>query len=228
MHPIFIILVIASVCWFFIIGTITKQSILIRVCLSFIAFLEFFIIFGALGAFLIKQDFFIRALRSGPDIGPIIKYQIIPTVVIVFLTSLLFWSATNTRINCPSCGGDKIRMQLPYIATLLLVPSILFFIQAIKERDAIWASIVFFIPSLCLWIGNKKVFCKSCKHYFCIKTNNKEIYMCCPKCKRNLDGVTENMIGDTGVCPKCKTEFELKLATNLAEPMEHVTTNNQQ
>lgn len=29
----------------------------------------------------------------------------------------------------------------------------------------------------------------------------------CPNCGRSLYGATKEMIGDTGVCPKCKTEF---------------------
>jgi len=31
----------------------------------------------------------------------------------------------------------------------------------------------------------------------------------CPNCGRRLKGVTTDMIGDTGVCAKCKTEFEI-------------------
>jgi len=29
----------------------------------------------------------------------------------------------------------------------------------------------------------------------------------CPKCGRSLRGATQEMIGETGVCPKCKAEF---------------------
>ena len=29
----------------------------------------------------------------------------------------------------------------------------------------------------------------------------------CPQCGRSLKGATQEMIGDTGVCPKCKAEF---------------------
>lgn len=31
----------------------------------------------------------------------------------------------------------------------------------------------------------------------------------CPQCRRLLKGATKNMIGDTGVCPKCKAEFTI-------------------
>ncbi len=36
----------------------------------------------------------------------------------------------------------------------------------------------------------------------------------CPGCKRSLKGATEAMIGDTAVCPKCKTEFIIEKKGN--------------
>jgi hypothetical protein len=32
----------------------------------------------------------------------------------------------------------------------------------------------------------------------------------CPRCGRSLKGATQEMIGDTGICPKCKTEFVIE------------------
>ena len=32
----------------------------------------------------------------------------------------------------------------------------------------------------------------------------------CPRCGRSLRGATQEMIGDTGVCPKCKAEFGIE------------------
>ena len=32
----------------------------------------------------------------------------------------------------------------------------------------------------------------------------------CPQCGRSLKGATKDMIGDTGVCPKCKAEFTIE------------------
>jgi hypothetical protein len=32
----------------------------------------------------------------------------------------------------------------------------------------------------------------------------------CPKCSRRLKGATQEMIGDIGVCPKCKAEFVIE------------------
>jgi len=36
---------------------------------------------------------------------------------------------------------------------------------------------------------------------------NSKIKVKCPGCGRALRGVTNEMLGDVGVCPKCKTEF---------------------
>jgi len=36
-----------------------------------------------------------------------------------------------------------------------------------------------------------------------------KLKVACPNCGRGLKGVTSDMIGDTGVCGKCKTEFEI-------------------
>ena len=39
---------------------------------------------------------------------------------------------------------------------------------------------------------------------------SKKIWVDCPQCGRLLKGATRGMIGDTGVCPKCKAEFVIK------------------
>jgi len=39
---------------------------------------------------------------------------------------------------------------------------------------------------------------------------DKKIKVNCPQCGRLLKGATREMIGDTGVCSKCKAEFAIK------------------
>ncbi len=39
---------------------------------------------------------------------------------------------------------------------------------------------------------------------------SRKLKLACPQCGRSLKGVTEAMIGDIGVCPKCKAEFTIK------------------
>ena len=129
------------------------------------------------------------------------------------------------KCQCPSCGNLKIRMRIPIVATIVLALSVFLFITANAEIQ--WVSLLFFIPGILLWLGNKRVFCNECGHNFFIKTKNEELYICCPKCKRNLEGVTENMIGDIGVCPKCKTEFEIEHPSprNSEPPIKRVVAN---
>ena len=39
---------------------------------------------------------------------------------------------------------------------------------------------------------------------------SKNIRINCPECGRSLKGATQEMIGDIGVCPKCKSEFTIE------------------
>ena len=41
-------------------------------------------------------------------------------------------------------------------------------------------------------------------------TNNSQMTIHCPQCGRLLKGATQEMIGDVGVCPKCKAEFTIE------------------
>ena len=42
-----------------------------------------------------------------------------------------------------------------------------------------------------------------------LKQRSKKLKLKCPHCGRSLKGATQSMIGDTGVCPKCNTEFTI-------------------
>ncbi|MFC1636346.1 hypothetical protein ACFL5Z_16065 [Planctomycetota bacterium] len=48
--------------------------------------------------------------------------------------------------------------------------------------------------------------------FFCLLAppNLNLVKVNCPQCGRSLRGATREMIGDTGVCPKCKAEFLIK------------------
>ena len=41
-------------------------------------------------------------------------------------------------------------------------------------------------------------------------SKNSKMKVSCPQCGRSLKGATREMVGDRGVCPKCKNEFEIK------------------
>jgi hypothetical protein len=150
-------ILILTICglWFFIIGSIAKQSILMRIYVSLIGAFELWIVFVAVDHIVTKQDFFVRAIYSGPDIGPIIAYEVAPTVIIVFVSSLLFLSALNMKCSCPSCGSLEIRMRIPIVATIVLAFGIFLFITALTAdgKERAWVSFLFFIPGVLLLLG---------------------------------------------------------------------------
>ena len=41
-------------------------------------------------------------------------------------------------------------------------------------------------------------------------TKNSQLVIHCPQCGRSLKGATEEIIGHTGVCTKCKAEFTIE------------------
>ena len=45
---------------------------------------------------------------------------------------------------------------------------------------------------------------------YVFKDKKPKLIISCPKCGRLLKGATQEMIGDTGVCPKCKSEFVIE------------------
>ena len=42
------------------------------------------------------------------------------------------------------------------------------------------------------------------------KLKSNKIKINCPECGCSLKGATQEMIGDIGVCPKCKSEFTIE------------------
>lgn len=45
---------------------------------------------------------------------------------------------------------------------------------------------------------------------YVFKDKKPKLIINCPQCSRSLKGATQEMIGDTGVCPKCKSEFVIE------------------
>ena len=43
-----------------------------------------------------------------------------------------------------------------------------------------------------------------------IENEKPKLIINCPQCGRSLKGATQEMIGDTRVCPKCKAEFVIE------------------
>lgn len=88
MHPVFIFAVILSAVWFFVVGAMAQKGVGARVGLAVLGVLVFMVVAVVLGQVMENQDFFRDALRAGPDIGPITKFIVLPSVLVVFLSGL--------------------------------------------------------------------------------------------------------------------------------------------
>ncbi len=90
MHPVFIVLLVLSAVWFFICGLMAKKGIGVKLGLAIAGVIEFFVLHSVILTPIMKtQSFFLRAIRSGPDIEAILLYISLPTSVLVFQSGLL-------------------------------------------------------------------------------------------------------------------------------------------
>lgn len=121
--------------------------------------------------------------------------------------------AKKEIIKCPSCGSQKTKMRIPIAGTIFIVLWGLMLVDIAVERKidiyALPGFVVFLILGLMFWYGNSRAICTECNHKFKISDDLNPTIRC-PNCNRKLKGATEDMVGDIGVCPKCKTEFEIK------------------
>lgn len=120
--------------------------------------------------------------------------------------------AKKEIITCPSCGSQKTKMRTPVVATIFIILSALILVDIVVRRTlggAIIGFLLFLIPGVLLWYGNAKAICTECNHRFVISDDSK-LSIRCPNCNRKLKGATEDMVGETGVCTKCKTEFKIE------------------
>ncbi|HNS21447.1 MAG TPA: hypothetical protein PKH24_13170 [Sedimentisphaerales bacterium] len=88
MHPLFLAILIACAFWFFWVVVMAGRGVGVAIGFAFVGAAEFFIVFIVLGQVMKNQDFFLRAIRSGPDLGPILTYIAIPSVGVVFVSGL--------------------------------------------------------------------------------------------------------------------------------------------
>ena len=103
-------------------------------------------------------------------------------------------------------------MRVPITATAFIVLSGFILIDFCVRRaldGALLGFLALLVLGIMLWCANKKVICKECNHKF-ITPDAISLKAECPKCHRKLKGATQDMVGEIGVCPKCKAEFEIK------------------
>ena len=117
--------------------------------------------------------------------------------------------------TCPECEADDVA---PRVAIPGMVFGVLFAFMAVgvtgdlalgrPPDEAFWTGVVmapvFFALAALGWRSGKFK-CRSCGHKFRIHS----LIVKCPKCGKRLRGATSDMVGDTGVCPRCDAEFEI-------------------
>jgi uncharacterized membrane protein YedE/YeeE len=89
MHPLILLVLIGCAVWFFSVATMAGRGTGVRIVLTVLGIVEFVLVAAVFEAAVRNQHFFRQALRSGPDIGPIMTYIMLPTAVVVFLTGLV-------------------------------------------------------------------------------------------------------------------------------------------
>jgi len=60
-------------------------------------------------------------------------------------------------------------------------------------------------------------FRKLCAMYDNMQKQKTKLNIKCPGCGRSVKGITQAMIGDTGACPKCRTEFVIEVPDQKAK-----------
>lgn len=87
-HPVFVLALILCAGWFFAAAAMAKRGLGARIGYALLGIVVFALTTEVLHQILKRQDFFRRALRAGPDIGPITTYIVLPSLLVVFLSGL--------------------------------------------------------------------------------------------------------------------------------------------
>lgn len=109
MHPIFVVVLTACAGWFFAVAAMAGKGLGIRIGFAALGVAVFFLTFGVTEHIMKDQPFFHRALRSGPDIVPIMTYIVVPTLGVCFLAGLLLKLTVVRRARTVMGDGDQRR-----------------------------------------------------------------------------------------------------------------------
>jgi DNA-directed RNA polymerase subunit RPC12/RpoP len=122
------------------------------------------------------------------------------------------------KLVCPSCGSSRVRRKQTTIGLILILVALFvvgketpFLNKNVKGFDVngfigFWiavAALGLFLWTFFRYTGD--CVCRACGKTF--EHPEEKIKVVCPKCSAGLLGATAGMIGDLGVCPKCKAEF---------------------
>jgi hypothetical protein len=129
-------------------------------------------------------------------------YRVSRAIIVVGLIELSVFILLESKNRLGRC------MWGWSITTFLILLILAYFAGALKPHTNFGYAIGGLIACwmLGLWVYHSIV----CEQQYGRQPGDKELLIKCPNCHQRLEGAKENMVGDTGVCPKCKTEFEIK------------------
>jgi len=104
--------------------------------------------------------------------------------------------------------GNEERKQVREVVDLVIHSD-----EQLKEHEFIW--LIFHMGSFLLQPEEENTedperFRQLCVMYDDLQKRITKLKIKCPGCGRSLKGATQAMIGDVGVCPKCKAEFVIE------------------
>ncbi len=115
--------------------------------------------------------------------------------------------------NCPAIlkasGDSKGWYLVGGLGNGILLFSIVWIIYGIVRWVLIWP-VCFMVKYLCNLQNGSQVNKARNKQINYYEAKSRKLRINCPQCGRSLTGATQDMIGDTGVCPKCKAEFTIQ------------------
>jgi hypothetical protein len=97
MHPAIAAALILAVGWFFTVGLLAKRGLAISIGLGIAGIPVFLGLFVLFDQIMRQQDFFLAAIRSGPDIGPILIYVVGPAALTVVVCGLGLWRLLGSK-----------------------------------------------------------------------------------------------------------------------------------
>lgn len=151
------------------------------------------------------------ALETKRDV--ILGLSIFAVFIVLYLVGILRSSRKMVKVGYHACW------------ILLTLECVVLFLQLAQlgkglpgALAALIVIIIRYIPAFVLipflWIGLRGVATQFPEdkgvNVDAIQQKPKYLKISCPQCGRLLKGATQAMIGDIGVCPKCKTEFVIE------------------
>lgn len=128
----------------------------------------------------------------------------IPLVAIIILYYYRLFS------NQAQLAERPLRLLIIYLGLLLAAPPAAAFGSLALSEGSMSAAIAITIYCAFLWLVSALFISQGYFALADIADGIESLRIRCPECGRTLKGATTAMIGDTGVCRKCKAEFTIQ------------------